>query len=162
MAVRLEWAHAQLLGQGEGLAVVAGGGLALGGRLARHTLTQEPQGPGLVAALLVLAGEVDSLRGALARLFQAASQQIRLAEAGDHERQTPAVCPWRPACSTPCSTSARPAATRPSRAYATPRAAASLGKKSGMCQSWHRPMARSSTGMARCTSPWRRYTTLSP
>jgi hypothetical protein len=38
MAVGLERAHAQFLGQGEGLAVVAGGGLDLGGRLARCTL----------------------------------------------------------------------------------------------------------------------------
>ena len=74
VAVRLERAHAQLLGQGEGLAVVAGGGLALGGLLARRALAQEPQGPGLVAALLVLAGEVESLCGALVCVSQATSQ----------------------------------------------------------------------------------------
>ena len=39
------------------------------------------------------------------------------------------------ACSTPCSASARPAATRPSRAYARPRTAASTGTESRMCQS---------------------------
>src|SRR5262245_43462461 len=50
VAVRLERVHAQLFGQGEGLAVVAGGWLDLGGRLAHRTLAQEPQGPGLVAA----------------------------------------------------------------------------------------------------------------
>src|SRR5262245_7756427 len=72
VAVGLERAHAQLLGEGEGLAIVAGGGLALGGHLARRTLTQEPQGPGLGAAELVLAGEIARLRSALARLFQAA------------------------------------------------------------------------------------------
>src|SRR5262249_23047517 len=69
LAVRLERAHAQLLGQGEGLAVVADGGLALWERLARRALTQQPQGPGLVVTLLVLTGEVESLCGALARLF---------------------------------------------------------------------------------------------
>src|SRR5262245_16794543 len=42
VAVRLEWAHAQFLSQGEGLAVVTGGGLALWGCLARRTLAQEP------------------------------------------------------------------------------------------------------------------------
>ena len=89
MAVRLERAHTQRLGQGEGLAVVADGGLDLWGRLARRALAQEPQGPGLLAALLVLAGKVEGLRGALARLFQATSQQIRFAEVGDGERQTP-------------------------------------------------------------------------
>src|SRR5262252_4706129 len=29
-----------------------------------------------------------------------------------------------------------------------------------MCHSWHRPRARSSAGIARCASPWRRYTKL--
>src|SRR2546422_2591707 len=38
VAVRLERAHAQLLGQGEGLAVVAGGGLKLWGHLGRRAL----------------------------------------------------------------------------------------------------------------------------
>ena len=93
VAMGLEWAHAQILSQGEGLAVVAGGGLDRGGRLARRALAQEPQGPGLIAALRVLAGELDRLRSALARVFQAASQQIRLAEAGDHERQIPRSAP---------------------------------------------------------------------
>jgi hypothetical protein len=74
VAVGLERAHAQLLGQGEGLAVVAGGGLDLCRRLARRALAQEPQGPGLVAALLVLAGEVESLCGALVCVSQATSQ----------------------------------------------------------------------------------------
>ena len=87
VAVRLERAHAQFLGQGEGLAVVTGGGLALGGRLVRRALAQEPQGPGLVAALLVLAGEIDRLHGACVRVFQATRQQIHLTEAGDQERQ---------------------------------------------------------------------------
>src|SRR5438093_12608218 len=47
VAVRLERAHAQRLGQSEGLAVVVGGWLDLWGRLACRTLAQEPQGPGL-------------------------------------------------------------------------------------------------------------------
>ena len=62
VAVRLERTHPQLFGTGKGLAVVVGGGLDLGGRLARRALAQEPQRPGLVAALLVLAGEVECLR----------------------------------------------------------------------------------------------------
>ena len=66
VAVRLEWAHAQFFGQGQGLAVVAGGGLDLGRCLARQALAQEPQGPGLGATLLVLAGEIISLLSALA------------------------------------------------------------------------------------------------
>src|SRR5262245_54784909 len=59
---------------------------ALRGHLARRALAQQPQGPGLVAALLILAGDVERLRSALARLFHAARQQIGLAEAGDHGR----------------------------------------------------------------------------
>ena len=43
--------------------------------------------------MLVLAGQIDSLRGALACVFQAASKQIGLAEAGDHGRQTPRSAP---------------------------------------------------------------------
>src|SRR5439155_1514929 len=89
VAVRLERAHTQLFGQGEGLAVVADGGLDLWGCLARRALAQEPQGPGLGAALLALAGEVESLRGALARLLQATRQQIGLAQVGDRGCQPP-------------------------------------------------------------------------
>src|SRR5262249_45134174 len=89
VAVRLKRAHAQFLGQGERLAVVADGGLALAGCLARRALAQEPQRPGLVAVLLVLAGIIESLRGALVRVFQAARQQIRLAKPGNEECQTP-------------------------------------------------------------------------
>jgi len=91
--MRLERAHAEFRGQGEGLAVVTCGWLNLWGRLARRTLTQEPQSPGLGAALLVLEGEVNRLRGALVRRLQAASQQIGLTEPGDHERQPPRSAP---------------------------------------------------------------------
>src|SRR6266849_230703 len=77
VAVRLERPHAEFVGQGEGLAVVAGSWLDLWRCLARRALAQEPQGPGLVAALLVLAGEIESLPGALTCVFQATSQQIR-------------------------------------------------------------------------------------
>ena len=89
VAVGLERAHAQFLGKGEGLAVVAGGGFARWGCLARRALAQEPQGPGLGTALLILVGEVERLRGPLMRLVQAARQQRRLTEAGDHECPTP-------------------------------------------------------------------------
>lgn len=49
MAARLERAHAQLLGQGEGLAIVANGELDLWMCLARRALAQKPQRPGLEA-----------------------------------------------------------------------------------------------------------------
>ena len=60
--MRLEWAHAQLFGQREGLAV---GGFGLVGlrRLAmRRDLAEEPQGVSFVAPLLVGTGE---FKGAL-------------------------------------------------------------------------------------------------
>ena len=93
VAVRLERAHAQLFGQGERLTIVANGRLALWGRLARRALTQELQGPGLVAALLILAGEIIRLLCTLAFLFRATGQQIRLAERGDHTYQRPRCTP---------------------------------------------------------------------
>ena len=93
VAVALERPHAQCVREGEGLPVVDFGRLDLWDRLARRALAQEPQRPCLPATLLVLARELDRLRSAQARVFQAARQQIRLAEAGDHERQSPRCAP---------------------------------------------------------------------
>ena len=64
VAVRLERAHAQFLGEGEGLAVVRGGlvdirRLALCGDLAK-----EPQGVCLVPPSFVATGERQGLPGA--------------------------------------------------------------------------------------------------
>jgi hypothetical protein len=52
MAVRLERAHAQRLGQGQGLTVGGCGSLGLRGMVVRIDLTEEPQGPGLIYASL--------------------------------------------------------------------------------------------------------------
>jgi hypothetical protein len=82
VAMGLERAHAQLTRQGEGLEVVPGGGVDLGGRLTRRALAEKPQPPSLVATLPVSAGEIEGLRGAGVRVFETACQQIRLAEAG--------------------------------------------------------------------------------
>src|SRR4029453_19240285 len=49
VAVRLERAHAQRLGHGEGLVVAASSWFDLGERLARRGLAGEPQSPGLRA-----------------------------------------------------------------------------------------------------------------
>ena len=51
MAVGLEWAHAQLLGQGEGLPVVGFSLCALRGSRSRN-VAEEPQGIRLVAPFL--------------------------------------------------------------------------------------------------------------
>ena len=80
VAVRLQRAHAQRLGQGQGLTVGGCGQLGLRGLAVRVDLAEEPQRSDLVAAELVLAGEVEGLLSTLARLFQAARKQIGLAK----------------------------------------------------------------------------------
>ena len=75
----------------------------------RAVLAQQPQRPGLVAALRY--GGRGRELGALTRVFQATSQQIRFAEAGDHGRQKI----WSAIGDRllyPCSARARPSATR--------------------------------------------------
>jgi hypothetical protein len=80
VTVRLERTHAELLGQGEGLAVVGFSGFDLWGIAVRMELAEEPQGVGFVAPLLMGPGELqDALRLGV-RLVQPASQQIRFAE----------------------------------------------------------------------------------
>src|SRR4029450_2336362 len=56
VAVGLEGAHAEFLGQGEGLAVVGFGWLTLWGIAMRCNVAKEVQGICLVATFLVLAG----------------------------------------------------------------------------------------------------------
>ena len=94
VAVGLERAHAQFLGQGEGLAVV---GLRLrrsseGSRCAA-IVAEEAQGIRLVATFLVLAGVRQRLRGEGVRLLQAAGQQLRLPQGETTERLI-ASLPW--------------------------------------------------------------------
>jgi hypothetical protein len=57
VAVRLERAHPQFFGQGEGLAVVISSLIALWGLTPRRNLTEEAQGIRLVTAFLVRTGE---------------------------------------------------------------------------------------------------------
>ena len=57
MAVGLERAHAEFLGQGEGLLVVGFGRLDLRGLALRRNVAEEAQGIRLVAPFLVLTGE---------------------------------------------------------------------------------------------------------
>jgi hypothetical protein len=60
VAVRLEGAHAEFLGQGKSLAIVGLGLLDLGGLVVHGDLTEQVQGMGLVATLLVLLSEVEA------------------------------------------------------------------------------------------------------
>ena len=95
MAVGLERAHAQLLGQGEGLAVV-GFGLRRLRRIApRGDRAEEAQRIRLVATFLVRTGECERLLGEGVRLLQTAGQQLRLAEGETTERLRRQPCPLR-------------------------------------------------------------------
>ena len=86
VAVRLQGTHAQLLSQGEGLAVVGFGRLALRRFAPRRNVAEEAQGIRLVAAFLVLTGERQRALGEGVCLLQAASQQLRLPQGETTER----------------------------------------------------------------------------
>ena len=86
MAVGLERAHAEFLGQGEGLAVVGCGVLDLRGIAPRRNVAEEAQGIRLVAAFLVLTGKRQRTLGEGVRLLQAAGQHLRLPQGEMTER----------------------------------------------------------------------------
>ena len=86
VAVRLERAHAEFLGQGEGLAVVGFGLRALWGLAPRRNVAEEAQGIRLVAPFLVLTGKRQRPLGKGVRLLQAASQHLRLPQGETTER----------------------------------------------------------------------------
>src|SRR5215510_5602770 len=77
MAVGRERTHAEFVSQGEGLAVVGYGGLALRRLAPRRNVTKEAQGIRLVATFVVLAGECQRLLGEGLRLRWATSQPLR-------------------------------------------------------------------------------------
>jgi hypothetical protein len=76
--VRLERAHAQFLGQGEGLLVAGFGLIALWRLTSCRNLAEEAQSIGLVAAFLVFLGECQCALGEGLCLLQTAIPQIRL------------------------------------------------------------------------------------
>jgi hypothetical protein len=86
VAVGLQRAHAQLLSQGEGLAVVIASLIALRRLTSRRNLAKEAQGIRLVAPFLVRTGERQRMLGEGVRLLQAASQQLRLSQGETTER----------------------------------------------------------------------------
>ena len=83
VAVGLQRAHAEFLGQGEGLAVVGFGLFDLWGLAPRRNVTEEAQGIRLVAAFLVLTGERQRPLGEGVRLLQTAGQHLRLPQGED-------------------------------------------------------------------------------
>jgi hypothetical protein len=84
--VRLQRAHAHLLGQGQGLAVV-GGSLVDGWGLATPgDLAEEPGRMRLVAMTGVGVRELEETFGKGMCLIRAADEQTRLAQLGEHQR----------------------------------------------------------------------------
>ena len=128
VAVGLERAHAQLLGQGEGLAVVGFGLLALRRLAPRRNVAEEAQGIRLVATFLVLTGKRQRPLGEGVRLLQAAGQQLCLPQGETTERLDSRPISVAIACSIACVSSGTASATRPPRVYAAPKAAAIRGK----------------------------------
>ena len=91
--VGLEWAHAQFLGQGEGLLVVGFGGRDVQWVTTHGNLTEEVQGICLVTSLLVLTGNSQCALGEGARLLQVANQHLCLSQSETAERLS--VCSFR-------------------------------------------------------------------
>ena len=86
VAVRLEWAHAQFLGQRQGLAV---GRFSQDGicRLALgHNVPEEVQGIGFVASFLMSLGQRQGVLRLGVCCIEMASLEIRLSEPDDPER----------------------------------------------------------------------------
>ena len=78
MTVRLQWTHAEILGEGEGV-LIAGFSLVDIGRIASYCdVTEEAQGIPLVAAFVVLTGKCQRMLGKGVCLLQAVCPQIRL------------------------------------------------------------------------------------
>lgn len=83
LTTRDEGTHAELAGQGQGLAVPSlGGSRPLAGGI---DFTKEPQAQGLMAAFLVRAGEFDGPSGDSSRLAEAASGEIAFAGPADEQ-----------------------------------------------------------------------------
>ena len=80
VAVRLERAHAQRLGQSQGLTVGGFDQLGLRGLAVRVDLAEEPQGPGLISLSCGHAAELQATHRDCQRLVEAAEAQIRLAQ----------------------------------------------------------------------------------
>src|SRR5262245_18767552 len=94
MTVGSERAHPELLGPGEGLAVLRRGRLLIRRVGLRGDLAEETSHPGLVAALLLAVREVERAAGDFERALSAAVQQMRLREIGEEERMVArAGCP---------------------------------------------------------------------
>ena len=79
VAVGLQWAHAECLGQGQGLLVVRFGWLDLRGIAPRRNVAEEGEDIRLIVSFLALLGEGQRLMGSDVPLLHTASQDIGLA-----------------------------------------------------------------------------------
>ena len=86
IAVGLERARPQLLGQGEGLVVIGFGLIVLRGFALRRNLAQEVQGICLMAPFLMLAGKRQCTFGVGKRLIPMAGERQGLPEGETTER----------------------------------------------------------------------------
>ena len=114
----------------------------------RGDLAQEVQSVGLVASFLVCAREFKGTSGTVGCLVRPTSQPLAFTEMDEPDGDASVTNCMVADCSTACSRSGRPSASRPVCAYASPKGEASLGKKRGICADWQRRKPRSSTGMA--------------
>ncbi len=88
VAVRLEWAHAWLLGQGEGLLVMGCGRLTLWGIALHGDVAEESKRLRLVAPSWMGTGEFVELFGECARVLDAAHEQQPLAQLSERARSS--------------------------------------------------------------------------
>ena len=111
MTVGLEWAHAQLLGQGQGLLVVGFGLLGIGGIGVGMNSAKLVQGERLVPTRLLLPSQGERLARVLPGLLAASRQTPDLAEPGD--RRVTNACTSSPsACLKSCSAASTPTPPR--------------------------------------------------
>src|SRR5262249_50894093 len=86
IAMGCERTHAQLVGQGEGLAVVRFSLLASRGIAVPGDIAEDVQGMGFPSSCPVGTGQLEGTPGALECLLPAAGEQIALAHIGHEER----------------------------------------------------------------------------
>src|SRR5438128_1894192 len=83
VAVRLERAHLQFLGQRQGLPVVGFSRLDIRGVAVHGDVAEEPEGIRLVSTLLGIPREIEGTLSIFERIPRAAGQQIRLAQTSE-------------------------------------------------------------------------------
>ena len=84
----LEWAHAQLVGQGQGLTVRDFGLLDIRWIAMRGDLAEESENPRLVSPFFVRSGEIEGTLRALDCILRSLGKYIGLTEPGDLERMS--------------------------------------------------------------------------